>query len=500
MATQQKRVGLVVLGSEGYMAQNVFSSLPQVKRRLELSGIQLLVLVLADIKYYSSDAGVAASARASAELNLGDLNQARFAKNADSALGEIKQQEIGQGLDAIVVYDCSPTGFHDDNFIRVLDSGISRLFYFGEKPIVIDPATLADIRRSASGIPFFCDFIETANPAVITTKKFVELNRLSIRSMRFWRASASGIKHIIGHTQGGVQGGAILDKAPHDLSIATMLLGPERIREWVVPKAPARTFHLIPRAAETEGFELLDRRNRFVSDSDVRFDVRSMEGGGRFTIPADGLSRFDVDWTLDDGQAVHSEYLASWIGYTGHRDDGEAHPEEQRFVEELSKLGIDRELWMLKETYEVPRSGRACTESQARISIIEAEDPKGRKCTIVSNYLIHLKEPGVKAFERWVRVFWDNDQSGMSIPVDNAQTYHDQKVLDLGGTFEAVIRDCCGGPKAQFLGSLPTMIVHDAMLRAGDFCTESAAEQHLSKSFDYRKTWDILKASIRPEL
>jgi hypothetical protein len=150
--------------------------------------------------------------------------------SADSAISKLKFENRFQAFDAIVVYDGTPAQLLETNFCYVLDSSLPNVYYFGEKPIVTDPIALDKIVRSSGATPFFCDFIETSDPAVIMMKEFVRENKLLISKMRFWRASASGIKHLVGHDQQGVQGGALLDKAPHDLSIAVMFLGAENIR------------------------------------------------------------------------------------------------------------------------------------------------------------------------------------------------------------------------------------------------------------------------------
>jgi hypothetical protein len=68
MVPMAKNVGIVVLGAAGYMGSyNFLPCLPHVKRAVELQGIRLEILLLADYKYFSKDEEVAASARSRAQ-------------------------------------------------------------------------------------------------------------------------------------------------------------------------------------------------------------------------------------------------------------------------------------------------------------------------------------------------------------------------------------------------------------------------------------------------
>lgn len=485
------RLGIVVLGGDGYMAPNALGCLPRVKRILaEEDSIDLQLALVADIKYYHPNPEVANGARDRLERHFAAINRCDFVDTADRAISRLTQDNSYREYDTLLIYDGTPTRFHDENLTRSLHSEIPNLYYMGEKPIVTDRASMPLLRRAATRTKFYCDFIEVCDPAVVMMKRFVEQNELRIQSMRFWRAGASGIKHLVGHEQKGVQGGAVLDKAPHDLSIAAMLLGAEQILD--VKVHDAKVFYLIPAVGESGDLTFLDGKNDFVNAEDANFDLKSSDRGDRLSIPADGLSQFHVNWSLKSGGEVESTFLVSWIGYTGQFPQAESHESEKAIVGALSDLGISEQFWLLRDTYEGRISSQRRIETQARIAIISAVTAASEPVVLVSNFLLHDVEHSGKLMDRWVQVFWGKERRRLVIPVENADTYRQQKSVDLSNVFLSVIRDCCGRTPTPILGASGVVTVHEALLQAYDQCVEDAASKHANGSFNHNAAVAII--------
>lgn len=234
-----KTIGLVILGAAGYMAEdNAFSCLSTAKTALLERGIHLHVVIAADPDLYNTTVlDVALKNRRKMRNHFFHLNPFYLEYNADLAIYEIQEDfsaPVRNFPEAILFYDASPTNKHYYNLARILSCENENFYYLGEKPIFTDPATINGFTEEIDDLPIFCDFIETCNPAVTAMTSYIKDNDLRIEKMAFWRAGSSGIKHIIGHEQQGVQGGAFLDKAPHDFSISTMLLDPRRISDFII--------------------------------------------------------------------------------------------------------------------------------------------------------------------------------------------------------------------------------------------------------------------------
>jgi predicted dehydrogenase len=489
-----KRVGLLIFGADGYMGgRNALKCLPRICRELATQGITVEVPILADFSFFKKDPDIAASARARADAAIASLNlntKTDYLETADDAIRRVvAERTTYDDYDAIVAYDATPAQNHEDHLIKVLTSGTPNLFYFGEKPLITDPAQLRLIKASTGLPPFFCDFIETKNPAVVLMQRFIVENRLTIEGMRFWRAGASGIKHIIGHDQNGVEGGALLDKAPHDLAIAAMLLGPDRIQNFKINTA--NVYHLIPKLDDGGNLTFLDKKNHFLSKAELSFDLHGPERANRQKLPADGLCEFAMQWTVGDGEAVPCKFVASWLGYLGHADHKNAHRCEEEFVSELLALDINPNTWLMAERA-TGTSGRTCIERQARIAIVDTRDSRGRSVKLVANFLIHENDGG--AFNRWVKVFRDGDKLPLNIPVDNAASYPEQKEIDLANVFKSVIVDCTGGAKANNLSSTAATWVHDALLQAHDTCMGAAHQSLKEGKMDHSLTWKYIKS------
>lgn len=494
-----RRVGFVILGSNGYIANDcAFQCLPRARERLWQDGIDLVLSGVADPAYFRfADKKTMEEAYAKLRENMSKLNPCAIIPDGNDAVtlvtGDINRTGLASG-DATIIYDGTPTVRHSSHFADVLKSGASSVFYFGEKPIFLDPIFLNGLKRTPDSHPLYCDFIETQNPAVEAISQDIVARNLRITKLEFWRSGASGIKHIFGHTQAGVQGGSLLDKGPHDLSICVRLLGPENITGSVVSPDHAHFHSFIPRFSPTGAVEFLDAKNHWREQP--HFDFKSDPNGDRLSLIADGLSQFGINWQLSDGRSVPSEMLFGWLGYGGHFNQSDAHPAEQRFVNIMRELEIPDSEWLLVEDA-IGTGGQKFTETQVRLAIIHVEGSDGAHARYISNFIASKERPGRPQIRRWTRHV-NHNGNVTSIFEGNNTDYHSQKIDDMAQVFCKVVRDALGDEEAPFLNSKATLLVHDALLQARDNALRNAERDHKQAPMDHSATLAFIKRCTQP--
>lgn len=515
-------VGVVVLGAAGYMAGNFLSALYRCdelerKQRFEHdNSVRLDLAIVADPKLFAEPTLLAdlvknnvpekaaeilrQTVRARATVrNFFDRPRIPIRDNIVETVGWELQQSDKDNVYRfpyhIIIYDASPAFEHFENLTLLLRNVPAGISYFGEKPIFSDPAQLEDVFRKQP--PIYCDFVETANPAVLAIKKFIAAKNLKIDKVKAWRASSSGIKHLIGHEQRGVQGGALLDKSPHDLSITTLLLGPSEIVDFALIPDKTKIHDLIP-ARERENILFLGRDSELHPSSYFCYDIAGeRKDGTREYLPADGYSSCAVQWTLKDGRTVESEYSFGWLGVShGLERPLEPHPCEIPFIRDLAELGYEPESWRFEEKYQGKRPGTfPSLETQARILIVEAYDEQSTRYKFVAN-LISAKSdtqhPERSNLCRWAHVYRISDAG----PVDKEiiypvsiedrkyceMSYEEQKRSDMAHLIYSVASATVGidSDSAEFLGPTAVKWVHKVMLSAYD-----EAVSKLGLSADY---------------
>jgi len=207
-----------------------------------------------------------------------------------------------------LVYDASPNRFHFPNLKSVLS--LPGALYLTEKPMLSNSAeqaeleaicgTSAEIRTALAG-RVFCDLVETESEVCLHLADMVAAGDLEIDSLTFFRLSSSGIaKTRRVAERSGVQGGAFVDKAIHDIAVTLALLGGAR-DAYSVDISEATPLCFLPR---TEGARtgLLDGANRIWSGA------RSQQEW-----PADGASIVRTEWHCG-AKTVPVVFNASWVG------------------------------------------------------------------------------------------------------------------------------------------------------------------------------------------
>lgn len=132
--------------------------------------------------------------------------------------------------ESLLVYDATPTQYHFNNleaikFVKA-DSILKdkvKIFYFGEKPLLIDEDKLKCILEPPT---IWCDFIELYSQVFLTLRDFLMHHPdFIIKKIRFWRLSCMGLDKVF--TPGkrpGVTGGALEDKMVHDIALTMGIL------------------------------------------------------------------------------------------------------------------------------------------------------------------------------------------------------------------------------------------------------------------------------------
>lgn len=208
-----------------------------------------------------------------------------------------------------LVYDASPNRFHFPNLKSVLP--LPNTLYLTEKPMLSDSSELIELenlcrtspdKHTAFASRVFCDLIETQSEVCLHLADMVASGDLEIDDLVFFRLSSSGISKARRIAErSGVQGGAFIDKAIHDISVTLALLGGASANRTSVAVTSATPLCFLPR---TEGSRtgLLDGLNRIWSG------VRSFTEW-----PADGASIVQTEWHCGV-KVVPVTYSASWVG------------------------------------------------------------------------------------------------------------------------------------------------------------------------------------------
>jgi len=320
------------------------------------------------------------------------------------------------------------------------------VYYFGEKPLF---TRLDEIEYVESVFPrtkFFCELIETENPALKSVKAFIDAEKVSIKRMWVWRASCTGVSIAAGDGRGGVEGGALIDKAPHDLSISVSVLGLDSIEDFRIPESRIDVLALHPEAFVRNQRNFLSIVNR---------PLATLVSAPRVpeTLPADALLTFQVDWRVS-GRTIPAKYISSWVGRQNT-------PWEVVIEKKMSELGVEETEWIDSEEQKPSSNGKySYRKDEIRIAILEC-DRSGFPIHLVLNFIPKYKT-------RRFAYLIDNDSRRQEIFVedDPLSSYEEKKHSDLLSIFTTVLAECIAVGDAPNVGSAATLLVHRVMLQA----------------------------------
>lgn len=433
-------IGLVILGAAGYRGKSALEMLPKLAAEEKPKGINLELVSLAEAKEES-------------RAELADYLTAQFGSSRPiagtlvEAIPYALRWLAGGHNRKLIVYDATPTAHHYLHLMTVLPhSEREHIYYFGEKPLFTREGQVNFVAHHFPGETFFCEFIETENPVFRAAADFVRSEHFQIQRMSFWRASCIGVEIAVNDGRGGVEGGALLDKAPHDLSVSLGLVGPRSVQNWSVKHARA---HLL--ALHEDAFYL--RTRNFLSVA--RAPLRDISVPARIPehFPADALFSFDVDFTLPENRVVPASYIASWVGIQNTEP-------ELLLSDKLTSLGIGSEEWLNTERALVSQNGKFQYENQeVRLGLVEG---------LLRNQKVHLVLNLLAKFEgrRFALLIGEDRNREMVFEEKNGRVYHESKEADLFAVFQRVVEHCAGLQCAEYVATGASLLVHQIMLNA----------------------------------
>ncbi|HEV2194954.1 MAG TPA: hypothetical protein VGR55_05205 [Candidatus Acidoferrum sp.] len=434
-------IGVVVIGAAGNRGRSALEMLPKLAAQERTKGINLELVGMAEAREESR-----------ADLTSHVTTLFGFSLPVVGTLVEAIPQALrwmanGERQRKLIVYDASPTAHHYLHLMTVLPhSERECIYYFGEKPLFTKEGQVDFVAHNFPGQTFFCEFIETENPAFRAANEFIRSERLQIQRMAFWRASCMGVAIAAGDGRGGVEGGALLDKAPHDLSVSLGLLEPRSVQSWSVHQVRA---HLL--ALHEDAFRLGTRNFLSVARSslqDISAPARIPEH-----LPADALLSFDVDFTMPENRVIPASYLASWVGIQNTEP-------ELLLSARLASLGIGTDEWLNSERSLVSQDGQFRYENQeVRLGLIEG---------MLHNRKVHLVLNLLAKFEgrRFVYLITEDHRREIVFEEQDGRAYHDSKETDLFSVFQRVIEHCAGLRCAEYVSTEASLLVHQIMLHA----------------------------------
>lgn len=434
-------IGVIIVGAAGNRGQSALEILPKLRAEERTKGINLELVCAAEVK---EEFRAALAVKAAALLGLPCQVVGMLPEAIPPAL---RWLAAGHRQRKLIVYDATPPVHHYLHLMTVLrHSAGEPIYYLGEKPLFTEHGQIEFVERNFPGQAFFCEFIETENPAFRAASDFIRSERLEIQRMSFWRASCMGISIAAGDGRGGVEGGALLDKAPHDLSVSLGLVGPRLVNHWSVTQV--RT-HLL--ALHEDAFRLSKRNFLSVANSslqDISSPARIPE-----QLPADALVSFDVDLTLQGNIVIPVSHIVSWVGIQDT-------PLELTLSAKLASLGIGTNEWLNREQPLVSHNRRYRYENQeVRIGLVEGL-LKNRKVHLVVNLLAKF------GGRRFVRLIGEDLQSKIIFEEKGGGDYHESKEADLFGVFKRVVEHCAGISSAENVAREASLLVHKIMLSA----------------------------------
>ncbi len=249
MAPSSKPVVYYCLNGIGYFGQRSLATAVQLVSYLPTrrSSRSLQIFALSDLNPSALD---------SADRSLRHLKAGEpILCNSLTALLAALRRRYAEGMnkgDTFLVHDCSPTWAHLDNSNKVrrllLDiPGLQKHFkYLVEKPAMT--ATQVERRvSSGEGVHALppggsCDYLEVQSRTYLSVKKWLRENpQFVITDMTVWRSGSTGFKKLFDRDRAGVTGGALEDKASHDLALTLGYLG-SPVGDPTVVQAAIRNF------------------------------------------------------------------------------------------------------------------------------------------------------------------------------------------------------------------------------------------------------------------
>lgn len=429
-------VAFVILGF-GYMGNRALAAIAEVRDVLQTANVAVDLAAIVDIND---------SVLKEAPALAGQFGFNLATSRTYGGLAELVEDlaSIRHTHDRVVLYDATSPERHYGNMVVAATVGLD---YLGEKPLVTQPGHLEAL--GDMGIRAWCNFIETQGRVFRTLAREIANHELKIVSFEFWRYGSTGCKKVFepGKRE-SVRGGALLDKAAHDLSIVLGLVGVASLEDWTVRWVSATQFmpaHIFALFAGTPRF--MGHDDSWVAD--LRSGLAEQDDG---VGTADAEFHMDMDLVIAGREGSHdvsAKFHFSWIGVPDSGDGLER---------QMARFGYDRDSWCGHETQviELAKSTRGAgyMVEEARIGIITAERPTGEEVHLVCNFLGKLQS------DPWLESVENNQRTPVELV---AAQFGDNS---LARVFESVVLEVIGEREADLIGIESARIVHEIILEA----------------------------------
>lgn len=433
-----KKINLVILGC-GKQGKTVLSRYESLYRRLKLVGVELNIFALIDSNK-STIVLVNDEVINPVNSRIEDFNRnyIEFGRNdlvipplkpdttCDSFEKFIEKFIIDSEIeDPFLIYDATPTYIHIDNIVAVSmlyknELYKNKIFYFGEKPLLLDKDQLVSI-PSEDQMIIWCNFIELFSPAFLSLRSFLNENKdYLITKIRFWRVSTVGLEKIFSHKREGVTGGSLEDKMIHDIALASGILSQSDLdgfKSWIkLEPEKVISSAMIPSFMPASIYSIAGNMPLFMAiNGKITDDLEecgwkwpSATTGGTL-LPAD--ASFILKTNIPRKEPVNElnpyvevDFYSSWVGLSDF-------PALRTVIKQLSELNIENgfnELnWIHENTEktEKPENPKNPNDiftnyniEEARVCLIQGvkkDNNLSRHFSIACNFL-ECKEKGIK--------------------------------------------------------------------------------------------------------
>src|SRR5690242_10145079 len=473
MAERNPKIAFVVLGGVGYMGMNGIRTLHRLNRVLGSRVFDPERLLVVDLDLARPDARRRPEWQEMTALLGGRPHAIAEFHHARPFLWGLRMADPRCW---VVIYDATPSIFHNGHLVQIAADRDPRTLYLGEKPIFTALSDLEAARHFPAQCNFYCDLIETESPVFRGVAKYLEEERLRVERLWMWRAGSGALRKALRADREVVFGGALEDKALHDLSITLGWLGGAAAVR-AIPEIHVQNGHdfcLSDRAVLFREPSLLSMNNGLISS------FQHIPTGGRDfhrdRFPADVVTAVDCAWPLA-GRTVPASYLFSWVGVTGSAWERDF---RQRWRDVAA---LELPIGTACEAKYIEDLGRSfeCDVQEVRVAILHCAGRGGRQ-TILCNFLGKEAFPGLR---RFAKAFGERGKLLCNIYEDPRPRAGAGKLEDLADIFKRIFQELKGGPPAEHIGREAALLTHEVMLRAHEQLRRNV-QREMEKAGDSR--------------
>jgi hypothetical protein len=454
MAERNPKIAFVVLGGVGYMGMNGIRTLHRLNRVLGSKVFDPERLLVVDLDFSRPDARRRPEWQEMTELLGARPHAISEFHHARPFLWGLRMADPRCW---VVIYDATPSIFHNGHLVQIAADRDPRTLYLGEKPIFTALSDLEAARHFPPQCNFYCDLIETESPVFHGVAQYLEKERLRVERLWMWRAGSGALRKALRADREVVFGGALEDKALHDFSITLGWLG-GKAAVGAIPAIRVQNGHdfcLSDRAVLFGEPSLLSMNNGLISSyQHIRAKGRKFH---RDCFPADVVTAVDCVWPLA-GRTVPASYLFSWVGVTGSAWERDF---RQRW---RSAAALELPIGEACERKHVEELGRSfeCDVQEVRAAILQCVGRRGRQ-TILCNFLGKEAFPGLR---RFAKAFGEWGKLLCNIYEDPRPRAGAAKLENLADIFKRIVQEAKDGTPAGHIGRKATLLTHEVMLRA----------------------------------